>query len=61
MSDELSYPFKPALRCGIIFLIFAGVFVWIGELGIVIAVVCVAAAVGCIGAAYTTCSYKKKG
>ena len=58
MSD-ITYPYKPALVWGIIFLILAAVFVWIGELGIVIAIVCVAAAVGCISAAYTTAGHEK--
>lgn len=59
MMSDITYPFKPALICGIIFLILAAVFVWIGELGIVIAVVCVAVAIGSIAAAYTTVGYEK--
>ena len=61
MSDNISYPYRPALYTGIIFLIIAGGFVWIGEIGIMIAVVCVAVAIGCIAAAYTTVAYKEKG
>ncbi len=54
MPNELSYPYRPALITGIIFLIVAGGFAWFGELGWVIAIVCVAAATGCIAAAFTT-------
>ncbi len=57
--SKITYPYKPALICGIIFLILAGVLVWFGELGIVIAIVCVAFAIGSIGAAYTTVGYEK--
>lgn len=60
MSSELSYPYRPALYTGIVFLIIAGGFVWVGEIGIVIAIVCVAAAIGSIAAAYTTVAYKGK-
>ncbi len=61
MSDNISYPYRPALYTGIIFLVIAGGFAWIGELGWVIAVVCVAVAIGCIAAAYTTVAYNNKG
>lgn len=59
MSDEITYPYKPALICGIIFFIAAAWFAWLGELGWVIAIVCVAAGIGCIAAAYTTVGCKK--
>lgn len=61
MSSEISYPYRPALYTGIAFLIVAAGFAWIGELGWVIAAVCVAAAIGSIAAAYTTVAYKNKG
>ena len=51
MTPKLSYPYRPALYTGIIFLIVAGGFVWVGELGWIIAIVCVAVAIGCISAA----------
>ncbi len=58
MTPKLSYPYRPALYTGIVFLVIAGGFAWVGELGWIISVVCVAVAIGCITAAYTTVTYK---
>ncbi len=59
MMAEITYPYKPAIIGGIIFLIAAFVFVWIGPLGIVLAIVCLAGAIGSIAAAYTTVGCEK--
>lgn len=56
MPNKLSYPYRPALYTGIVFLVIAGGFVWIGEVGIVIAIACAATAIGSIAAAFTTVS-----